>query len=136
MVKADPGRFNRGVRWQKAVTHTAWQATQGVGPLQWAGLYSYSIPWLLTQLGVRSSVSEVELEGKARKAAQAAAPGARQLVLHDVWYWASPQDLTKIRKMKFDLVTASQVGFPASNSQRTNLQDSTTPTRLAASGDG
>ena len=71
----------------------------------------------LTQLGVRSSVSEVELDGKARKVAQARAPGARQLVSYDVWYWASLQGLAKMRKMKFDLVT---VRFPCQQFSEAN----------------
>ena len=43
-----------------------------------------SIPWLFTQMGMRTAVSEVELDAKARLVAQARAPGSRQLVPHDI----------------------------------------------------
>ena len=76
-----------------------------------------SIPWLFTQMGVRTAVSEVELNAKARLVAQARAPGPRQLVPHDIWYWASLQGLTKIRKMGFDLVTG---GFPCQQFSEAN----------------
>ena len=49
-----------------------------------------SVPWTLARLGIQARVFEVELDAAARKVEAARAPGAEQLVPHDIWHWASP----------------------------------------------
>jgi len=68
-----------------------------------------SVPWTLARLGIQARVFEVELDAAARKVAAARAPGAEQLVPHDIWYWASPVGLKRIGAMGIDLVVG---GFP------------------------
>ena len=70
-----------------------------------------SVPWMLARLGIQTRVFEVELDAAASnsKVAAARAPGAEQLVPHDIWYWASPAGLRRIEAMGIDLVVG---GFP------------------------
>ena len=68
-----------------------------------------SVPWLLAKLGVAAKVFEVEIDPVARKVAASRAPGAVQLVPHDIWYWASEEGQKRIEGMNLDLVVG---GFP------------------------
>ena len=72
-----------------------------------------SAPWLLAELGVAAKAFEVEIDPVARNLAASRAPGAVQLVPHDIWYvywpyWASEEGQKKIEGMNLDLV----VGIP------------------------